>query len=282
MAYSQPQFRTEFSFTDGFMGVFVRGIRRKIRLLEAYGCYKDLDDIANYLGKKPGTILSWADGSGSQLPNEVPKKSFLIFLKLFENALPETSLARVKEIVFAPVSQLENELRARLGASFMYFVNTEADRNACRFFPIERQEIGLIETSLSRERESAGEIVGLGEHFRIRVERNLQNRHILALQCAHSSWGIVPHTTDLATGHVDLPGKDTDGELATMNEPRDTGIHHFIVMAVNNPIPEDIASSRDQKLTLDCAKLNELALFYQEQPKNQRKLFLMKIEVQKR
>lgn len=262
-----------------WMGVSVLGVRRKFRLLEAYGCYKDLETIADYLGKKPGTILSWADGSGSQLPNEIPIKSFSVFLKLFQDALPETSPARVKEIVFAPTSQLENELRARLGASFMYFVNTEADSEACRLFRIERQEKGLIETSLSRERESAEVTVGLGEHFRIRVERDLQNQHILALQCAHSNWGIVPHTTDLATGHVDLPGKDKDGELAIMNEPRDTGIHHFIVMAVDAPIPEDIASSRDQKLTLDHAKLNELALFYREQPQKQRRLFVMKIEV---
>ncbi len=261
------------------MGVFVRGIRRKIRLLEAYGCYKDLENIAEYLGKKQGTVLSWADGSGSQLPNEVPEKSFPIFLKLFEDALSETIPARVKEIVFAPASLLEDELRARLGASFMYFVNTEADSKSCRFFRVEHQEKGLIETSLSRERESAEVIVGLSERFRLCVEMNSQNQNILALQCARSNWGVVPHTTDLATGHVDLPGKDKDGELAVMNEPHDTGIHHFIVMAVNSSIPEDIASARDQKLTLDHAKLNELALFYQEQPQKQRKLFLLKIEV---
>jgi len=263
------------------MGVIVCELRKKFRLLEAYGCYKDLDAIAKFLDKKRGGILSWADGSAKQSPNVVPDKSFLSLLQLFEGALPETNTERVKEIVFAPASQLENELRARLGASFMYFVNTEADSYACRFLPIERQKKGLIETSLSHERESAEVTVGLGEHFRICVEQNLQNRHILALQCAHSSWGIVPHTTDLATGHVDLPGKDKDGKLAVMNEPRDTGIHHFIVVAVNSPVPEGITSLRDQKLTLDHAKLNELALFYQEQPRKQRRIFQLKIEVKK-
>jgi len=64
-----------------------------------------------------------------------------------------------------------------------------------------------------------------------------------------------------------------------MNEPRDTGIHHFIVMAVKAPIPEDIASLRDQGLTLDNANLNTLALFYQEQPQVRRKLFRLKIKV---
>jgi len=261
------------------MGVVVRGIRRKVRLLEAYGCYEDLGDIANCLGKKPGTVLSWADGTGSQLPNEVPEKSFPLFLKLFEDALPETSPERVKEILFAPASQLENELRARSGASFLYLVNTEADSEACRFHRIGRQEKGLIETSLSRERENADSTVRLGESFRICVELNLKSQHILALQCAQSSWGVVPHTTDLETGFVDLPGKDVDGELAVMNEPRDTGIHHFIVMAVKAPIPEDIASLRDQRLTLDNANLNALALFYQEQPQKRRKLFRLKIKV---
>lgn len=261
------------------MGVFVRGIRRKIRLLEAYGCYEDLDEIAILLGKKPGTVLSWADGTGTQLPNEVPEKSFPLFLKLFEDALPKTSPERVKEILFAPASQLENELRARLGASFLYLANTEADSAACRFHRIERQEKGLIETNLSRERENADITVRLGENFRICVERNLQSQHILALQCAQSNWGIVPHTTDRETGFIDLPGKDVDGELAIMNEPRDTGIHHFIVMAVKAPISEDIASLRDQRQTLDNANLNALALFYQEQPTERRKLFRMKIKV---
>lgn len=263
------------------MGVFVRGIRRKVRLLEAYGCYEDLDEIANRLGKKSGTVLSWADGTGSQLPNEVPEKSFPLFLKLFEDALPETSPERVKEILFAPASQLENELRARLGASFLYLVNTESDSEACRFHRIGRQEKGLIETSLSREREKADITVRLEENFRICVERNLKNQHILALQCAQSNWGIVPHTTDLETGFVDLPGKDVDDEFAVMNEPRDTGIHHFIVMAVKAPIPEDIASLRDQGLTLDNANLNALALFYQEQPQERRRLFHLKIEVRR-
>ena len=281
MTYSQTQLRTEFLFTGVWMGVFVRGIRRKIRLLEAYGCYKDLETIADYLGKKPGTVLSWADGTGSQSPNEVPEKSFLLFLKLFEDALPETSPERAKEILFAPASQLENELRARLGASFLYLVNTEADSDACRCQRTGRQEKGLIETSLLRERESADITVRLGEDFRICVERNLKSQYILALQCAQTNWGIVPHTTNLTTGYVDLPGKDVDGELAVMNEPRDTGIHHFIVMAVNTAIPEDITSLRDQRLTLDNANLNALALFYQEQPQERRKLFHLKIEVRR-
>lgn len=263
------------------MGVYVRELRHKIRMLEAYTCFEALDDIAEFLGRKPGTILSWADGTGTQRPDHVPFKAFPRFLELFEQVLPDYAPQRVKEIVLAPASALEQAFRITPGASLMALIDAEADTNGFRVIRASGKELGLVETSLSEESYEPDVIVSLDEFFRIQLERELAGMALLALQNIQGIWSQIPCSTDLETGYVYIPGKNRDGTLATMRERRDVGLHRFIVLATAAPFPDRISSSRLQQTTIDHAMLSELAAFYSEQPKETRKVFCLKIAIEK-
>ena len=263
------------------MGVYVRELRRKIRMLVAYTYFEALDDVAEFLGRKPGTILSWADGTGTQRPDQVPFKAFPRFLELFEHVLPEYAPERVKEFVLAPASELEQAFRATSEASLMALINAEADSDGFKIIRASNKEMGLVETSLSEESHDPDVIVRLDEFFRIQLERELAGMALLALQNIQGIWSQIPCSTDLETGHVYIPGKDRDGTLAMMRERRDVGLHRFIVLATIAPFPDRISTLRLRQTTMDHAMLSELAAFYSEQPKKTRKVFCLKIAIEK-
>lgn len=256
------------------MGVKIPSLRKKLNLLVTYGPYNSVDEIAEKLGKRPKTILSWADGSPGAAPDNVPERNFAKLVAVFATALG-TSEEKTRELLFMPPSWLEAAFRQNAGQSFRALLEAEADGASLRLIRARSAEGQLVETDFAPELPEHR--LKLGERFRLVLERDLRQFNVFALQNANAQWGSVPLSIDASSGHVHLPGLHPDGAPAYMQERRDVGPNLFTVIACRQALPEALAKHAEEGTALDTATLVALADTLTMVPKSGRQLFCLSV-----
>lgn len=270
------------------MGIEVCELRRKFQLLRSYGVIKSLNDIADKVGRAENTLWGWADGNATTEANQVPTRNFEAFRIAFIEVLDgHIAPERAEQLLFAPASHLENELRRTKGPptpSLMELIEAEADTTAIKLIRLaddQKIERGLIETQLDRQPKGPVHQVKQGEWFRLVVERDLSAFNIIALQHGGGLWGAVPWSVERETGHLHLPGLRSDGTPAYMREVNVLGQNLFIVMAMRNPIPPRIVKSLSGQRNVDDGALIEIATLFDRFQESSTKHFSINIYLEK-
>lgn len=247
------------------MGIEVCELRRKFQLLKSYGVINSLQDIADKVGRKENTLWGWADGNATTDANQIPPKNFEAFQSAFIEVLKDhVSPERAEQVLFAPASHLENELRRTKGPqtpNLLDLIEAEADTTAIKLIRLsdeQKNERGLIETQLDRHPKGPVYQVKQGEWFRLVVARDLSAFNILALQHGGGLWGAVPWSVESGSGHVHLPGFKPDGVPAYMREVNALGANLFLVIATKELIPSWMQDQIGDKTILDAATLYSL------------------------
>ena len=241
------------------MGVVVQGLRQKFRLLETYGPFASIEEIADCFERKPKTILSWADGSPGADPDTVPQKHFGTLLQVFAEALSvEIDEPSLQRLVFGPPSSFETRLRSgQPSMTFQSLLDLEADTQSFRLIRAKGNLGQMIETDFDR-REAQYQIAP-GERFRLVVEHDLRGFELCTLQFANAKWAPVPATCDLNTGFALIPGSHSDGSLAYMRETKDLGLNKFVLVACKPALPQSLGEVAAEKITLDTIALTNTA-----------------------
>tara|TARA_R110002072_G_scaffold302883_1_gene489450 strand:- start:4019 stop:4810 length:792 start_codon:yes stop_codon:yes gene_type:complete len=258
------------------MGVNVPGLRQKFKLLVTYGVYNSIDEIADKLGKRPKTILSWADGTPSVDPDSVPNRSFQAFARIFADAIGvDADDPKVSDLLLAPPSWLEAELRQRSGISFRKLLEDEAEKSA---FEMERYptESMMIRTVLIPP-PSADHRAWLGEFFRLVLKRDLRRYNVFALQYTNAQWGPVPFTLKPETGNLHLPGFQPDRKHAYMQELSDEGLSLFAVVACRQELPEVLQIHAAEETALDTSSLSALVDVLHKSTRADRRFFTVSV-----
>lgn len=256
-------------------------LRRKFRLLVSYGHAVDLDEIAQRLNTKVGTMLWWADGDSRREPGTVPEKDFQAVLTLFlEVLVPPMTSEQAILVILGSARILEDHLRTGNAKPFIHFVRTEGDNTASKLICQADGDMGLVETTLPQDKDGDVYPVKAGQYFRIMIERDLRHRQILALQHTHMIWAQTPHTVDAKTGHVHLPGMMAHGSPAVMKEERDLGHNLFLVVALHDPLPAEISAYLKNQAVFDVPTLGKLVGHYESQPLTRRGIFTLAVYVE--
>ena len=259
------------------MGILVPALRQKFKLLVAYGPYSSIDAIAERLGKRPKTILSWADGSPGADPDSVPDRNFANLVEVFAEAIgADADPEKVRELLFLPPSWLETALRQKSGQSFRALLDAEADQSSFRLYRATESSGQMIETDFAQSRDEDHRLK-LGERFRLVLERDLRLFNVYALQYANAQWGPVPIKMDANSGHVHMPGFHADGSHAYMKERRDSGESLFAAVACRRELPEVLAAHAEEGTALDASSLNALADVLSKSARTERRLFSVSV-----
>ena len=261
------------------MGVIVPDLRKKFRLLEAYGLGASLDDIAKQLGKKPKTILWWADGSDIRQRDTVPDRSFDDLVEAFSKLLPALTCDEVRQFLLGSVAAFESYLRSGNTPSLMHFIDMEGDSSACKLiFDNDDDDMGMIEIAEIQQGKDV-HVVEAGQKFRIVVEKDLRFRHVLALQHAQGLWLPLHHSIHDMDGHCLVPHVDDSGRPLFMFERHDFGRNLFVILATDGPMPSEMNKLKKLSTTLDTTMLDKLAAHYNAQPQTRRTIFSLSIDV---
>lgn len=269
------------------MGIEVCELRRKFQLLKSYSVIKSLTDIADKVGRKENTLWGWADGNATTEANQVPPKNFEAFRIAFIEVLKgHVSPERAEQLLFAPASHLENELRRAKGPqtpSLLDLIEAEADTTAIKLIRLadeQKNERGLIETQLDRQPKGPVHQVKQGEWFRLVVERDLSAFNILALQHGGGLWGAVPWSMESGSGYLHLPGIKIDETPAFMREMNALGPNTFVVVATTASIPPRITSSFSDQCRTDYGLTLEIAKYLGEFPENKKRCFSLYLQIE--
>jgi len=253
-------------------------LRRKFRLLVDYGYFENLKAIAGALGKKPGTIKTWADGGDRWEPGRIAPASYGAVIKLFGKAIGQHHTVNNVEAV---VKGRTNDLEALFKPpplNISTLIKQEAIANSGSLIKIDRP-MEVVETSNTPSPQTVHS-VWQDELFRIVFDSAGSGAQVLALQNARQGWGFVSAAVNADKPEILVPGFNDDGSIADMSERHWTGINRFIALQVNAPFPGKILVAIDEKIQPDSVLLQELAEFYAAQPFDERKLFALSVLVE--
>jgi hypothetical protein len=275
---STQQKPTNLLGTEAMMaGLLVPLLMQKLRLLTAYRHFEDIDQIAREVGVAAGTLRWWATGDAAREAGRISQKNIDAVLAVFAHALPDMPRDKLLSIVRGPLDDLETHLQSGAIITLTQLVEREADHTSGKLFLEERASLGLIETKQVNRRAAQFQMA-LGKYFRIEFPTNLTGGNLIGLQKAQQAWGMVPCFFGAEQKCIFMPGYDADGALASMCERRDTGLHQFIAIQTDRPIPPEIMAAEIEGVSLDRTILSHVARFLMAQPARSRRIFVMDID----
>jgi len=253
-------------------------LRRKFRLLVDYGYFKNLEAIAGALGKKPGTIKTWADGGDRWEPGRIAPASYDAVIGEFGKAIGRHhTIENIEAVVKGRTVDLEALFKPP-PLSISTLIKQEAIANCGHLIKIDRP-MEVVETSNSPSPQTAHSVL-LNQRFRIVFDNVRSGTYVLALQNAQQSWGFISAALNTEKSEIFVPGYNNDGSIADMSEHHWRGANRFIALQVNVPFPGNILVAMKEKIQPDSVLLQELAEFYAAQPFDERKLFALSVLVE--
>ncbi|WP_171136508.1 hypothetical protein [Ruegeria sp. HKCCC1038] len=247
------------------MGVHVPGLRQKLKLLVTYGPYRSIDEIAYKLGRRPKTILSWADGSPGAEPDNVPNRSFNALVEVFSEAVGKSAdNEKVRELLFSRASWLEQELRKSSRISLRDLLESQAEQSA---FGLSLPSDTASPVSIRKLPDPGADYhISLGELFRLNLRRDLRDFNLLALQYSNAVWVPVSCSIDLRTGFVFLPAQGS-----FMEELSARGVSFFALVANKQPYPNVVQNHVTEGVAFEIGAITALAdLLKSTSPKDRR------------
>jgi len=249
-------------------------LRRKFRLLVDYGHFKNLEAIADALGKKPGTIKSWADGGDRWEPGRIATASYDDVIGLFEKAISRYhTVSNVDAAVKGRTIDLEALFKPPPSFTLTNLIKQEAVTNCGHLIKVDRP-MEVVETS-NAPFPQTDHSVRQDASFRIVFNNAGSGAHVLALQNARQGWGFVSAALNATKQEILVPGLNDDGSIANMSEHHWIGINRFIAIQTSVQFPRNILVAIDDKIHPDSILLQELVEFYAAQPFGKRKLFVL-------
>jgi len=244
-----------------------------------YGHFKNLEAIADALGKKPGTIKSWADGGDRWEPGRVAPASYDNVIGLFEKAISRYhTVNNIEAAVKGRTIDLEALFKPPPSFTLTTLIKQEAIMNCGCLIKVDRP-MEVVETS-NAPNSQTDHSVRQDERFRIVFKNAGSGMHVLTLQNARQGWGFVSAALNVTKQEILVPGFNNDGSIANMSEHYWIGVNRFIAIQTSVRFPRNILVAIEEKIQPDSVILQELAGFYAAQPFGERKLFVLSVLVE--
>lgn len=257
-------------------------LRQKFRLLIDYGHFKNLEAIAKALGKRPGTIKSWADGGDRWESGRIAKASYDNVIELFAKAIARYhDIDDVESSVKGRTSDLEALFKRPSSLVLSTLIKQEAVSNTGILIKVPKGPLDLVRTSNAPSSGSDYSVL-VGESFRIVFEKARTGTNIVVLQQARQGWGFVTAKLHSETLEILVPGFNADGSIADMSEHHWVGDNNFIAFQARIPFPQKILTAVKEGLPPDNSLIQELVEFYAAQKFENRRLFVLSVLVQEK
>jgi len=255
---------------------------QKFRLLIAYGIYRDWKALGAEFGVSGKTVQAWGHGSAKQRVNWVPEHHHTTLIDVFAKAFPGKSYGptKIRNLILAPLHDLERELLLSKSSSLIDLIEQEGRNDACGLFT-HASTLDLVTRRGARQRQPQFSI-GLATPFRLEFQTGFHGGKTYALQQVEKLWAPVDSSFDAANRVIHVPGFCDDGEPDFMEENEDAGRHRFVVIQTKATFPVSAQTVLRQPNVLDSRTLDELAAFYSDLKKTERRIFYVDIEISKK
>ncbi len=259
----------------------VPGLSRKFQLLIEYGEYNSIPQLAQKFDVATSTLYGWGHGANDRLSDTLPSKHVEMLIKIAAACIPaHYPNDHVQSLLEGPLSEFEIELKLHTHQSLNTIINNEALVGSGRLIPKSvNVNAGLIETDDKAIDRSSPTSIPMGEWFRIEFDLTRKEGHFIALQHADQNWRLLPTHLISANKLLLLPGLKINGQKSFMRERRQSGMHRFIALQINEPPPQEIHRYLADDIELDGQGLRLISQFFDEQPTTRREAYLFPVKV---
>lgn len=251
----------------------------KFRLLIAHGVYKDWKTLGAEFGVSGKTVQAWGHGSAKQRVNWVPEHHQATLIKVFGKAFSSKNYGptKIRNLILAPVYDLERELQLSRTYSLIDLIEQEGRSDACELlFP--SSKLDLVSRRSARQRQPQLS-VAMTKPFRLEFQTGFHGRKTYALQQVERLWAPIDSSFDASGRIIHVPGPDDSGKPDFMEEHENKGLHRFVVLQTKALLPLSAEAALRQSSILDSRTLDELAAFYSDIRKTERRIFYVDIEI---
>lgn len=261
----------------------VEGLGRKLRILadEAFG--GSWNELANAFQRKRSTLYGWDKNRSADGAANMPDDCFAILLQLLQKHLPKISdEAQARQLALGHVQAFKQAFAKDGQHYWSQMIESEAIRSSGRAIPKpdpKSKGTGLVESDKNASKPNVQASMPLNQWFRLEFAGKFKNGHVFCLQQAGLQWGGLTAQIKPKSKIICVPGFHDNKAHAHIRECEQGGAHKFILLQTPAPPPLEFKRYVEDGIELDGTILRLLAGFYTSQPKSQRALHLLELEV---
>lgn len=261
----------------------VEGLGRKLRILADHAFNGSWNALADAFERRRSTVYGWGNDQNANGNAIIPDKSFNVLLGILQKYLSHiNNESEAKELVLGHVQTFEQAFAKHSEQFWNRIIESEAIRNSGRAIPkpnLESQGTGLVQSDKNAKKSNPQQTIHLDQWFRLQFTGKVKTGHVFCLQQAGLNWGGLTAEFKPKSNTICVPGFHEDNVHAHICERDQIGAHKFILIQTPAPPPLEFTRYVEDNIELDGNILRLLAGFYSNQPKSQRALHLLELEV---
>lgn len=239
-------------------GIAIPGLAEKLRLLAQLADIGGWSGLTQRFGRSEKTLRYWGTGNDARPPNMLPSEHLPMLRKVIADAIrADLASPQVDDLINSPPSELRHVLLGRSGVALMEVIDLFGKPADAELFTDRSSNVGLVRVAQKSAKDFKLRI-GLDVPFRL-VFSQLQRKTVtIVLQKSPSAWGYVGTCHRDAKGDLHIPGQ-IGGNLLTMVESAETGIHRFVAIGLPTPPSVNLSRYARDEIALDIAAVSAIA-----------------------
>ncbi|WP_025044325.1 hypothetical protein [Sulfitobacter geojensis] len=236
----------------------------KLKLLNSYGRFENLADIAGEFDISEDAVRFWSKETAGQDAGTIPPKRIDKLLSLFAETLPNQSNSDIEVLLKGPLADLEDAMRLGEHRALRKTLCGRTDMKSGRLIPVNIFGLGLVVAN--RPSRKAHCKFPLGQSFRLEFTSQHQGRYLLGIQKSPQGWGCIEADWSADRGLIHMPGMTEAGDFGSLDESSDDGVSQFFAFQSTRQFPSVFAKSLMDEVPLSRSEISLLAQFVQETP----------------
>ncbi|MEM7069438.1 MAG: hypothetical protein AAF478_11200 [Pseudomonadota bacterium] len=261
----------------------IAGLGRKLRILADEVYDGSWNELANAFNRKYSTLYGWANMNNPDGFGIIPDDRVDILIAILADNLPHLSGKEEAEALMNGSVQAFEQAFSRKHRNFWnQIIQEEAILDSGRSVVKPELTLGgseLVQFERGNYLPNPKDKIWLSQWFRLEFNIHHRRGHVWALQNSELRWAALHAEFDPELSVSYIPGLHDDGSFAHLRENEQTDIHRFILLHTPAPPPLDFYRYLEDGIELDGIILGLLANFYSGQPKSQRKIHMLEIEI---
>ena len=239
-------------------GIAIPGLAEKLRLLAQLADIGGWSGLTQRFGRSEKTLRYWGTGNDARPPNMLPSEHLPTLRKVMADAIrADLASPQVDDLINSSPSELRHVLLGRSGVALMEVIDLLGKPADAELFTGRSSNVGLVRVA----QKSAKDVklrIGLDVPFRLVFSQLRRKTVTIVLQKSPSAWGYVGTGHRDAKGDLHIPGQ-IGGNLLTMVESAETGIHRFVAIGLPTPPSVNLSRYARDEIALDIAAVSAIA-----------------------
>jgi hypothetical protein len=239
-------------------GITVPGLGEKLRLLAQLTDLGGWVGLTERFGRSEKTLRYWGTGNDARQPNMLPSEHLPVLRNVIAEAIrADLTSPQIDDLINSPPYELRQVLLGRSGFALLEVIELHGKCADAELFTNRSSSVELVRVA-GKPAKQVKLKVALDVPFRLVFSKSKRKAVTIVLQKSPSAWGFIGSGYRDAKGDLHIPGQ-SNGNLATMIESAEPGIHRFVAIGLPSGPPVNLSRYARDEIALDISALSAIA-----------------------